>query len=202
MKNPNGHPIVAATLDFAMRGLARVRKKVVPRAEGDVLELGLGTGLNLGSYEGIRSLTAVEPDPHMVKRARKRADDLGVDVKLDEVSAHELPYTAGSFDTVVATFVLCTIPDPVRALEEARRVLRPDGQLLFAEHVRSSYPLPRWIQNTIDPLWGHFAGGCHVNRDALALIAEAGFEAEHRTHGGQRFTISPIISGVARVSSR
>jgi len=199
MRKEDGHPIVAGMLDVVMSGLKRVRHKVVPAATGDVLELGFGTGLNLPSYEGISSLVAIEPDPHMRRRAAKRAERLGVDVELEDAFAEELPYADGSFDTVVATFVLCTIPDPVAALREARRVLRKDGRLLFAEHVASSFAVPLRMQNLIDPLWGHFAGGCHVNRDALALIGEGGFsEVQHRPHGGQRFTISPVISGSAR----
>lgn len=199
MQREDGHPIVARTLDFVMSGLKRVRTQVVPAAAGDVLELGLGTGLNLPSYEGISSLVAVEPDPHMRRRAQRRAEKLGVDVKIEDCFAEELPYPDASFDTIVATFVLCTIPDAAAALREARRVLRPDGRLLFAEHVASSYPIPLRLQNLIDPVWGHFAGGCHVNRDALSLIREGGFQhVQHRPHGGQRYTISPIISGTAR----
>jgi ubiquinone/menaquinone biosynthesis C-methylase UbiE len=194
------HPILAATLDFAMRSLVKVREKVVPGAEGDVLELGAGTGMNIGYYsDAVRSLTAVEPDPHMRKRAERRYQGAGLDVTLDGASAEALPFDDARFDTVVATFVLCTIPDPARALEEARRVLKPGGVLIFAEHVANQHRLARRAQEMLDPVWGAFSGGCHLNRDALELIEAAGFsDMSHRPHGGQRWTLTPVISGRAR----
>lgn len=200
------HPLLAATLDLAMYGLRELRDRVVPLAEGDVLELGVGTGLNLGRYarsssssQGVRSLTAIEPDPHMLKRARARAERLGLDVRFEQTGAEALPFDDASFDCVVATFVLCTIPDPAAALQEARRVLRPGGSLLFAEHVASSHRHEKRAQEWVNPLWSKVAGGCQLTRPAVQLVEEAGFgEIEHRPAGRQRFTLLPLVTGRAR----
>ncbi len=190
-----GHPLLALTLDLFMAPLRRVREQVVPKASGDVLEVGLGTGLNLGLYEGLRSLTAIEPDPYMLRRARARQARLGVEARLEAACGEDLPYPDESFDTVVATFVLCTIPDPAAALREMRRVLRPEGRLLFAEHIASKTPAVRRVQDAVDPLYTRVAGGCHLNRETPRLLEEGGFVVEQRPHGSQRYALSPVVSG-------
>ena len=194
------HPCVAAIQDVAMAGLRPVREKLLPQAEGDVLEIGVGTGTNFGLYSSrVRTLTGCEPDPHMLKRARARPPSPDHERALDDAFAERLPYPDARFDTVVATFVLCTIPDPAAALAEARRVLRPGGRLLFAEHVAHGHRVGRSMQRAIGRPWGWVAGGCRLDRDALALIRAAGFhDVEHRTHGPQRWTLTLIVSGLAR----
>jgi SAM-dependent methyltransferase len=193
------HPVVASLLDVVMAPLGEIRARVLPQARGEVLELGAGTGGNFALYPpALRRLAACEPDPHMRRRAARRAERLKLGVELCAASAEALPYPDAAFDTVVATFVLCTIPAPDRALEEARRVLRPGGQLLFAEHVAHRRPAGRRVQDALDRPWGFFAGGCHLNRDAVALIEGAGFgEVIHRAHGSQDWTLAPIVSGRA-----
>jgi ubiquinone/menaquinone biosynthesis C-methylase UbiE len=195
------HPILAATLDLAMRGLKPARERAVPRCEGDVLEVGVGTGLNFAHYDRTRvtRLCGIEPDHHMLRRAAVRADKLGVDIELSDAGAEELPYADASFDVVLCTFVLCTIPDVTRALDEMRRVLRPGGQLVFAEHVRAPGRTAARVQDVLNPVWGVFAGGCHLNRDAGRLITEAGFgDVDVIPMGRQHFTIIPIQWGSAR----
>jgi ubiquinone/menaquinone biosynthesis C-methylase UbiE len=195
------HPILAATLDLAMSGLKPARERAVPRCEGDVLEIGVGTGLNFAHYDRDRvtRLCGIEPDHHMLKRAAKRADRLGLDIALSDAGAEALPYDDDSFDAILCTFVLCTIPDVERALAEMHRVLRPGGQLVFAEHVRAPGEKAARAQDLLDPVWGVFAGGCHLNRDAAGLIRSAGFgEVDVIPMGRQRWNLVPIQWGSAR----
>lgn len=174
MRDADGHPHLARVIDLAMAPLARLRPGVVGAARGRVLEIGVGTGLNLGWYADDVDLVGIEPDPHMLGRARSRSRALSRPVELVQVGAEALPFPDASFDEVVATFVLCTIPDPVRATAEALRVLRPGGTLRFAEHVASPVPWIRAVQGAVDPLWSRLAGGCSLCRDPVALLATAG----------------------------
>ncbi|MEZ4320952.1 MAG: class I SAM-dependent methyltransferase [Myxococcota bacterium] len=206
MRNPSGHPLVAATLDFTMRPLQRLRSKVVPRAAGHVLEIGVGTGLNAALYDPTRvlDLVGIEPDPHMLRRATPRYDALrstsdGIAVELLQVGAEALPFEADRFDAIVVTFVLCTIPCVEDALREMHRVLAPDGVLHFAEHTRSDHRVMAGLQDLLNPVWGVFAGGCHLNRDALALLGDAGFAlGEVHGHGRGPLGLTPVHRGTAR----
>jgi ubiquinone/menaquinone biosynthesis C-methylase UbiE len=177
-----GHPLVAALYDPLMRvqdalGLARRRVRTAGEATGRVLELGVGTGLQLPHYTAADEVVGVDPDPHMLRRARGRTAAAPVPVELVEASAERLPFEDASFDTVVASLSLCTVPDQAAALREARRVLRPDGRLVFLEHVRSERPRVAAVQDRVEPLWMRIAGGCHPNRDTVAAI-EHEFEVE------------------------
>lgn len=205
---PN-HPICASVLGLAMSGLKPVRRNVVPAARGHVLELGVGTGLNFPHYDFAAdrtvTVTGIEPDLSMLRRAEKEAaaHDDGVDgaqpkFVLSDASAEEMAFESETFDTVVATFVLCTIPNPDRALAEVHRVLKPGGTLLFAEHVAAASKGFAKCQDILNPAWGLVAGGCNLNRDALGYIQDAGFvDVEHRTHGNPSWSLVPIISGTA-----
>ncbi len=196
---PRGHPVVAAVLDAAMWPLRKVRKQIVPQAAGRVLEIGVGTGANFPYYRDADSLAGVEPDPHMLRRARRRAESISLDVDLSARGAEQLPYDDASFDTVVATWVLCTIPDPEAALAEMRRVLRPRGTLLFAEHTRSPQRLAARVQGGLSPCWSRLAGGCRLDRDSIAMIRDAGFEdVVVEPAGRERFTLTPVYLGTAR----
>jgi ubiquinone/menaquinone biosynthesis C-methylase UbiE len=153
-------------------GLRDARHGLVGGARGDVLEIGAGTGLNFGHYVPGQAtrVVATEPDPHMAKRARTAAKDAPVPVEVSEASAMDLPFEDASFDSVVCTLVLCTVPDPARAVAEIERVLRPGGKLLFLEHVRAPDPgLAKW-QDRLERPWGVLGAGCHPNRDTLALL--------------------------------
>jgi SAM-dependent methyltransferase len=192
-----GHPILAATLDFAMRGVARLRPGVVGQARGRVLELGLGTGLNLPYYPKVERIDAVEPDPHMRRRAEARAEPLRLPLHVHAIGAEALPFADETFDTVLVTFVLCTVPDLPRTLLEARRVLRKDGRLLFAEHVRSREAAVARVQDLVQPLYGRISGGCQLGRDSVTAIQAAGFaDVEALDRKGQ-WTLTPMVTGSA-----
>ena len=142
-----------------------------------MLEIGLGSGLNLPLYgRNVRSVIGLEPSPELLRLACRYA--AAVPIKLVKGSAEALPFEDRSVDTVVTTWTLCTISDAGRALAEARRVLQPGGTLLFVEHGRAPEPgVARW-QDRLDPVWRRIAGGCHLNRQIDALVREAGFRID------------------------
>jgi ubiquinone/menaquinone biosynthesis C-methylase UbiE len=156
----------------------RQRRKVVPLARGRVLEVGIGTGLNLPHYDSSRVERVVGLDPalHLHPRARERVAASGLAVEIAGLSAETIPFEDASFDTVLVTYTLCTIPGPVAALCEMRRVLRPEGSLLFCEHGLAPDESVRCWQKRLTPVWRPLAGGCHLDRDVPALLREAGFE--------------------------
>lgn len=159
------------------------RQLTVPAASGRTLEVGIGTGLNLRFYDPARlqGLVGVDPAGHLHRLARRRSLRAGIPVELHAASAERLPFEAGSFDTVVCTWTLCSIPDPAAALAEMRRVLRPAGRLLLAEHGLAPDPgVARW-QARLEPAWSRIAGGCHLTRDVPRLLREAGFAARLQT---------------------
>jgi ubiquinone/menaquinone biosynthesis C-methylase UbiE len=157
-------------------GLRDMRRDLLAEARGRVLELGAGTGLNLELYpQSVQDLTLTEPDPHMVKQLRKRVEGSPRTAEVVEAPAERLPFEDDSFDTVIVTLVLCTVPDPAAGLGEVKRVLKPDGQFLFLEHVRSGNPkLAKW-QDRFEGPWRFFGDGCHCNRDTVSAISAAGF---------------------------
>ncbi len=175
------------------RPLEPARELVVPQARGAVLEVGVGTGLNFALYRDVATLVGIDPDPHMLARARPRAARLSFPVELHQVGAERLPFDAGRFDTAVVTFTLCTIPQPEAALAEIRRVLRPGGRLLFVEHTRSVQPALAAVQDALTPLWKRIGGGCHLNRPAVDLVRRAGFDvAEVGPVWRERWTLMPV----------
>ena len=182
-------------------GLRQMRREVLAGAEGRVLELGAGTGVNLDLYpEAVEDLVLVEPDPHMAKRLRPKLAESGRAARVVEAPAERLPFEDSSFDTVVATLVLCTIPDPAAALAEAARVLEPGGRLLFVEHVRSEDPgLARW-QDRLEKPWRFLGDGCHCNRDTVATIAASRFELAE-VERGRMPKAPPIVTPLARGSA-
>jgi ubiquinone/menaquinone biosynthesis C-methylase UbiE len=182
-------------------GLADGRARLLSLARGDVLELGAGTGLNLAHYpDSVKSILCTEPEEPMARRLKERIKRRGDKVTVVMAPAEALPVPDGSIDTVVTTLVLCTVKDPARSLAEVRRVLAPDGRLLFLEHVRSTDPkLARW-QDRWHPAWVRFGHGCHCNRDTLASIKAAGFEVlDCRDEVFPKFPaiVRPLIVGVA-----
>ena len=158
----------------------RQRQLLIPQAQGRVLEVGLGTGRNLPYYDATRvqEVVGVDPALRMHSLAARRAKASGLNVALMGLSAEQLPAADATFDTVVSTYTLCSIPDPVAALREMRRVLKPGGKLLFSEHGRSpDASVARW-QTRLQPYWMPLAGGCHLDRDMPALLAQAGFASD------------------------
>jgi len=179
---------ILPTLTHCACGTHLLRKKraeLVPAARGKVLEVGIGSGLNFEFFDSSRvnSLTGIDPSTGLLSYARRRLKNVAFAVELMPVSAEQLPFEAASFDTVVVTFSLCTIPDVATALDEMRRVLKPDGQLLFCEHGRAPDPkVQRW-QKRLDPYWGKIAGGCHLSRDIPLLLRQARFRCENLKSG-------------------
>ena len=155
-----------------------MRCSVVPHAEGTVVEIGIGSGLNLPFYEAekVDRLIGVDPDDAMWARAAGRRSDLGFPVERIGLSGEDIPMDNATADTVVVTFSLCSIPDAVTALTEMRRILKPGGRMLFAEHGEAPDDNIRRWQRRLDPIWNRLAGGCHPGRPILALLEEAGWK--------------------------
>ena len=158
--------------------IAEARRKLLAAAGGRVLEVGAGTGFNLPHYPaGTDELVLTDDLEGMLRRARRRADRVGREVVTTKAPVESLPFEEASFDTVVASLLLCSVDDQDRALAEIRRVLKPGGQYLFLEHVRSKDPKIARRQDKLERLWGVVAFGCHPNRETLPRI-EAAFEVE------------------------
>ena len=156
----------------------QIRKKIVPRCRGKVLEIGMGSGLNLPYYDTdkVEFIWGLEPSLGMRKRARKNITKSSLDIKWLDLPSESIPLEDNCVDTVLLTFCLCTISNTSTALKEMHRVLKPTGKLLFAEHgLSSDLPTRKW-QNTITPTWKKIAGGCHLNRPIDELIAKEGFQ--------------------------
>ena len=154
------------------------RAKIVPLAKGRVLEIGIGSGLNLPHYNPIQVdiVIGVDPDQHIWARSQKRRDAVSFPVERIGLSGENIPMDTNSVETVVVTYSLCTITDPVKALVEMRRVLKPGGDILFCEHGRAPETnIVKW-QNRIDPIWSKLAGGCQSGRNIPSLIAQAGLK--------------------------
>ncbi|WP_457664225.1 class I SAM-dependent methyltransferase [Sinorhizobium medicae] len=172
--------ILPKLCDLSMRNvrLHPYRKRVVGAAEGRVLEIGSGSGLNLPFYRrDVREILALEPDPALLAMAR-RVPHTEIPVNFMEASAEAIPLDDNSIDTVVTTWTLCTIPGAAAALTEMRRVLRPQGKLLFVEHGLSPDRGVRWWQDRLTPIWGRISGGCHLNRPIRSIIENGGFRID------------------------
>jgi SAM-dependent methyltransferase len=160
--------------------IAKQRAKVVPAAEGRVLELGIGMGLNLRFYDPARvsEVFGVDPSPQLRAVAEAAERDPALRVRVEDGEAEALPFEAASFDTVVCTFTLCSVCTPAAALSEARRVLKPGGRFLYCEHGLSpDAGVVKW-QRRIEPVWKRIAGGCHLTRPVTSAIQSAGFQVE------------------------
>jgi ubiquinone/menaquinone biosynthesis C-methylase UbiE len=165
-------------LDLVMRQnqMVRFRDRIGKAADGQVLDVGIGSGVNLAFYGAqVNRVYGIDPSPELLNFARKRARDARIPVELLCGSAEAMPLESKSIDTIAVTFTLCTVANPVATLAEARRVLKPGGQLLFAEHGRApEAAVARW-QDRLTPLWKRLAGGCHLNRKPDDLLRSAGF---------------------------
>jgi ubiquinone/menaquinone biosynthesis C-methylase UbiE len=157
-------------------GFQAICKQLLRHASGKVLEIGSGTGVNFPYYTEAERVIALDPTPAMVERSLPRTTQVAVPIEVIVANAEALPFPDHTFDTVVGTLVCCTIPDPCQALCEMRRICKPAGKVLFFEHVRVHHPLVGRLQDWLTPLWKRMAGGCHLNRNTLALIKQAGFE--------------------------
>ena len=173
--------VLPQLLAMAMRqpDLVPFRASVGRAANGRVLELGIGPALNLPFYgPGVSAVIGIDPSPQLLAMAERKRNVQPLDVQLIEGSAEALPLDAAGIDTVVTTWTLCTVPSAAKVLAEARRVLKPGGKLLFAEHGRApEATVARW-QDRLDPVWTRVAGGCHMNRPIADHIAAAGFRMD------------------------
>ena len=206
---PTEHRFFAAIYDRLMAGaekagLAEMRAETVRQARGRTLELGAGTGGNLGYYTAdVTELVLTEPDPHMAKRLRRKLAEsppAAGSVEVVETPAESLPFEDASFDSIVSTLVLCTVEDPAQAARELARLLKPGGRLLYLEHVRDPGEgnLAKW-QDRLERPWGWFAAGCHPNRPTEPTLRAAGFETDASM---ESFPNSPpIVRPVAQGSA-
>ncbi|ANU13142.1 class I SAM-dependent methyltransferase [Planococcus halocryophilus] len=185
-----------ALYDIAMKPLEKtrfekVRANLVRKAQGRVLEIGFGTGANFPYYRDVERVDAIEPNPEMSKHAAKRIKKAHVPIYTYEAEAEELPFEKNSFDTIVATLVFCTIPYPIKALEEIKRASKPGGKVLFFEHVKVDQEAIGKTQEVLTPVWKKLCDGCHLDRDTLELVKRSGLKVEKVTsyYGGLFLTI-------------
>ncbi len=182
--------ILPHLLDLAMRNKeqTRLRAEWIPQARGEVLEVGIGSGLNLPFYtREVRRIHGVDPSLELQRMARKRAESVPFEVDFSAPSAEgKIPLADSSIDTAVVTWTLCSVPNASQALLEIRRVLKPDGRLLFLEHGRAPDPVVAVWQDRLTPVWKHIAGGCTLNRKMDELIVTAGFRVTELITGYMR----------------
>ena len=154
------------------------RKKVVPLAEGKVLEIGIGSGLNLPFYDKakIDEIWGLDPSEELSEMAKQVADEESMEVKFISSGAEDIPLPDNYFDCVLVTYTMCTIPEVQRANQEIRRVLKEDGKMIFCEHGEAPDQNIRKWQNRINPFWRKLAGGCNINRKIPSLIQDSGFD--------------------------
>lgn len=182
--------------DVAMKPLEntrfeKIRSGLVRKAQGRVLEIGFGTGANFRYYRNVEQVDAIEPNPAMGKQAVKRIKKSRIPIHLYQAKAEQLPFADDSFDSVVATLVFCTIPEPVRALQEIQRVSKPGAKLLLFEHVKMDQKIIGETQKALTPIWKKLCDGCHLDRDTLELVKASGWEVQKVTsyYGGLFLTI-------------
>jgi ubiquinone/menaquinone biosynthesis C-methylase UbiE len=174
--------VLPALLDFAMgqKGIMKQRGRLVPLASGRVLEVGIGSGRNLEFYDSkkVSEVLGLDPSSELKSKARKRVADCPVPVSFVGLRGEEIPLETASVDTVLFTYTLCSIPEPIAALGEMRRVLKPGGQLLFCEHGKAPDDDVAQFQARLEPTWSAWCGGCHLTRNIPDLLAKGGFEVQ------------------------
>ena len=197
MSTQKGHKWFAAywrrAVKFEAAALKQMRSDTVAGLSGRVLEIGCGNGANFPFYpDTVSLLVAVDPDPYMLADARERGAGLSLETEGYETGADDLPFEDGSFDAVVSTLVLCSVPDLDAALAEVKRVLKPGGEFRFLEHVRAKNRVGAWFQDVCTPAWTWLGAGCHPNRDTEAAIEKAGFTFREMRHRRLAPPIPPL----------
>ena len=183
--------------------IARERSRIVPEAEGVVLDVGFGSGTNLRHYDPtrVRHVIGLDPSGAMLAKSAAHAGDTPIPCEVIEAGAEAMPIETGAIDCVVITFTLCSIKDTVAALDECRRVLKPGGNLLFLEHGRAQGAGARWVQDRLAPIWKPIGGGCHLNRDPLEAFDSGGFVVgDHQIYKlpGSPAVVATLYRGLAR----
>jgi ubiquinone/menaquinone biosynthesis C-methylase UbiE len=148
----------------------QIRKDLISKAAGRVLELGSGTGVNFPLYQDVEKVTAIEPSPHMIDKSKAKLKKTSVPIEVIKAGAEELPFEDNTFDTIVATLVFCTIPNPEKAILEIKRVCKPEGKILLFEHVKMENRFLAKLQDWLTPAWKKVCDGCCLNRNTIALI--------------------------------
>jgi ubiquinone/menaquinone biosynthesis C-methylase UbiE len=169
------------------------RRKLLAQARGKILEIGVGTGKNFPNYPKNADITGIDIADKMLILARKRADELKLAIKLIEGDVQVLSFPDNSFDTAVATFVFCSVPDPVLGLQELRRVVKPDGQILLLEHVRIDWPVIGLLMDVLNPVFVNLMGP-HINRRTVENVEKAGLLIESIEHHGPMQMVKMIIA--------
>jgi ubiquinone/menaquinone biosynthesis C-methylase UbiE len=193
-----GHKWFAAMYDGILASqekkfLDAIRAEMLKDVRGEVLEIGAGTGANFRHYKSGAVVTAIEPDPYMLQRAKERAAGASATIELHQVAAEELPFADESFDFAISTLVLCSVTEPPKVLSEIRRVLKRGGELRLYEHVRYKNPVGALSQDIISPAWQWFGAGCHPNRDTERFVREAGFEVISAEVRKETPPVSPMV---------
>lgn len=175
--------ILPEIISFACKSgpITKQREKVVPLATGRVLEIGIGSGLNLPFYnnDSVAKFWGLDPSPEMIRKAETLTREIAIPVEFLHAGCEEIPLDDNSADTIVMTYTLCSIPNPEAAVRQMARVLKPGGRLLFSEHGAAPDANVRRWQDRLNPMWKRLGGGCNLNRDIPALIGENGFTLEN-----------------------
>ena len=188
--------------DFFMQPLEKrkfssIRRQLLNKATGQVLELGSGTGINFPLYPlGVQSVTAIEPNPHMTSRAIKNKSHAAVTIEIMQAGAENLPFEDHTFDTIVATLVFCTIPDAEKAVLEMKRLCKPNGTILMFEHVKMRNPILSKFQDWLTPAWKKVCDGCCLNRETVKLVKQNGLKIIERKEFYRGLFVAMEISNV------
>ncbi|MGN7297019.1 class I SAM-dependent methyltransferase [Ferdinandcohnia sp. SAFN-114] len=184
--------------DFFMKPLEKrkfisIRRRLLKKATGQVLELGSGTGINFPLYQNVQSVTAIEPNPLMTERAVNNKSQAIVPIDIVQAGAENLPFEDETFDTLVATLVFCTIPDAEKAILEMKRVCKPNGTILMFEHVKMRNPFLSKLQDWLTPAWKKVCDGCCLNRETEKLVSQNGLKIiERKEFYGGLFIVMEI----------
>ncbi len=166
---------------FEKRKFRKIREALLQKATGRVLEIGAGTGVNFPLYQHVEKVDAIEPNPDMIQQANEKKTSSSVPICIHQQSAENLDFPDNTFDSVVATLVFCSIPDPEKALLEIKRVSKPNATVLFFEHVKMEQRGLALAQDILNPTWKRLFGGCHLNRDTLQIIQDSGLQIKNVT---------------------
>lgn len=164
--------------------IARVRKNIVSGLEGNILEIGAGTGANFQYYSSdkVAAVTTIEPNPYMIEQAKEKAKESALPIIFHQGIAEDMPFQEGEFDTVVATLVLCSVHDPHKVFQEMRRVCKKGGRIILFEHVRTESASLAALQDILTPAWKKLCDGCHLNRDTGRYMKESGIDVINEKH--------------------